>query len=145
MTSPSREQMDAMIDLHFRFEVEDDVDGVLSTMLPDAVHDTVGSPTGPLNGREQARGFYTQLFKDLSGTSLTTLRRYYGEGFVVDESMWRGTAPGSPLGIPGHGRPLSFRILHVFELDGDAQIRRENVWLDFAAIVQQLGSPPAVA
>jgi len=31
----------------------------------------------------------------------------------------------------------------VFDMAPDGQIRRENVWLDFAAILQQLGAAPA--
>ena len=51
-----KERFDRMIDRHFRFEAEDDVEGVLSTMVPEVEHDVVGSPTGPLHGRQQARG-----------------------------------------------------------------------------------------
>jgi hypothetical protein len=136
-----RAKVDAMVDRHFHFEVTDDVEGVLSTMRPEAVHDTVGSPTGPLQGREQARGFYAQLFADLKGEAVETVRRYYGEGFVVDESVWRGRAVGAPFGIPGKNKPLTFRILHVFELSEDAEILRENVWIDFMAIFAQLQAP----
>jgi steroid delta-isomerase-like uncharacterized protein len=134
-------QLDALVDRHFRFEAEDDVDGVLSTMADDLEHDVVGSPTGPLHGREQARGFYEALFADLSGEKVTSLRRHYGPDFVVDESLWEGTAPGTPFGIPGGGRRLRFRMLHVFDIAPDGHIRRENVWLDLAAILQQLGGP----
>jgi predicted ester cyclase len=141
MTTMDRARVDAMIDRPFRFEVEDDVEGVLSTMHADVEHDVVGSPLGPLLGHDAARGFYRQLFADLSGEKITTLRRYYGEGFAVDESLWEGTAPGTPLGIPGDGKPVAFRILHVLEFDADAQIKRENVWLDFGAIVRQLSGP----
>jgi predicted ester cyclase len=48
-----------------------------------------------------------------------------------------GTVVGSLLGLPGHGRRISFRILHVFEFR-DGLISRENVWLDTAAVVSQL-------
>jgi predicted ester cyclase len=41
------------------------------------------------------------------------------------------------LGLPGHGRRISFRILHVFEFR-DGLLSRENLWLDSAAIVSQL-------
>ena len=44
---------------------------------------------------------------------------------------------GSMLGLPGHGRRISYRILHLFEFR-DGLISRENVWLDSAAIVSQL-------
>lgn len=138
MNAMTQEQFDRMIDRHFRFEAENDVDGVLSTMVDDVEHDVVGSPTGPLNGQQAARGFYDALFADLSGEKVTTLRRYYGPDFVVDESLWEGTAPGTPFGIPGGGRRIAFRLLHVFDMAPDGKIKRENVWLDLAAILQQL-------
>jgi predicted ester cyclase len=46
---------------------------------------------------------------------------------------------GSMLGLPGNGRRITFRILHVFEFR-DGLISRENVWLDTAAMIQQLSS-----
>ena len=67
-----------------------------------------------------------------------TLRRYYGEDFLVDESMWRGRAPGRPFGIEGKDRPLRFRLLHVVEFADDGAMKRENVWVDLAAIRHQL-------
>jgi steroid delta-isomerase-like uncharacterized protein len=141
MSAESQQMFDRMIDRHFRFEAEDDVDGVLSTMADDVEHEVVGSPTGPVHGKASARGFYDALFADLSGEKVTTLRRYYGPDFVVDESLWEGTAPGTPFGIPGNGRRLSFRLLHIFDMAADGRIKRENVWLDLAAILQQLGAP----
>ena len=143
MNDELKQTFDRMIDRHFRFEAEDDIEGVLSTMVDDVEHDVVGYPTGPVHGKTAARGFYDALFADLSGEKVTTLRRYYGPDFVVDESLWEGTALGAPFGIPGHGRKLSFRLLHVFDMAPDGQIKRENVWLDFAAILQQLNAPQA--
>jgi len=137
----SRHEMDRKLDEHFSFEARDDVAGVLATLAPDVEHDIVGSPTGPTHGREAARGFYESLFKDLSDSHVQSLRRLYGENFLVDESLWRGRAPGRPFGIEGKGRPLEFRLLHVIEFSEGGAIKRENVWLDLAAIIQQL-SPP---
>ena len=144
MNAELQQRFDCMIDRHFRFEAEDDVAGVLRTMVDDSEHDVVGSPTGPVRGKPAARGFYDTLFADLAGEKVTTLRRYYGPDFVVDESLWEGTATGTPFGIPGHGRKLKFRLLHVFDMAADGQIKRENVWLDFASILQQLNAPQAI-
>ena len=47
---------------------------------------------------------------------------------------------GEFMGIPGNGRSITFRILHVFEFD-DSAITREQVWLDTGAIVAQLTAP----
>lgn len=134
----SRDEMDRKIDEHFGFEARDDIDGVVSTLAPDAVHDIVGWPGGPTLGRENARPFYETLFRDLAEGKVTCTRRLYGENFVVDDSVWEGAAPGRPFGIEGRGRPLTFRLLHVVEFTADGQIQRENVWVDLAAMIQQL-------
>lgn len=133
----SHAEMDRKIEEHFTFEANDDVEGVLATLAPDVEHDVVGSPTGP-TGRDGAREFYTSLFADLSDGRFTTLRRLYGDGFLVDESLWAGTASGCPFGLDGRNRPLEFRLLHVFEFTDDGDIARENVWIDLAAIIAQL-------
>ena len=53
-------------------------------------------------------------------------------------SVWRGRAPGRPFGLAGKNRPLEFRLLHVIEFAKNGDIKRENVWVDLAAILQQL-------
>jgi predicted ester cyclase len=58
---------------------------------------------------------------------------------LIQEARITGTVVGSMLGLPGNGRRINFRMLHVFEFR-DGLISRENVWLDSAAIVQQLSS-----
>lgn len=133
-------EMDRKLDEHFAFEARDDVAGVLSTLTPDVVHDIVGWPTGPAHGREAARPFYETLFADLADGEVKSLRRYHGANFLVDESLWRGTAPGRPFGIEGRGRPLEFRLLHIIEFSEGGDISRENVWVDLAAVIAQL--PP---
>jgi len=131
-------QMDARMDEHFGFEAADNVAGVLATLTEDAEHDIVGWPTGPTHGRDGARPFYETLFADLADGQVETLRRLYGEAFMVDESLWRGRAPGRPFGLEGRGRPVEFRLLHVVEFADSGAIRRENVWVDLASIIQQL-------
>jgi hypothetical protein len=134
----TREIMDAKMDEHFGFEQSDNVAGVLATLTDDAEHDIVGWPTGPTHGREAARGFYEALFADLADGRIETIRRLYGDDFMVDESKWSGRAPGRPFGLEGRNRPLAFRLLHVVEFTQDGNIKRENVWVDLASIIQQL-------
>lgn len=134
----TRDQMDTVVDRHFRFESEDDVEGVLSTLADDVEHDIVGWPAGPSRGREGARPVYEQMFDDLADGRVTTRKRLYGDGFIVDESLWEGTAVGRPFGLEGRGRALKFRVLHVLEFRETGEIQRENTWFDMAAIVAQL-------
>jgi hypothetical protein len=130
--------MDQKIDQHFGFEASDNVEGVLATLAPDATHDIVGWPAGPTHGRDAARQFYVQLFSDLAESKVSVIKRLYGPNFMIDESLWEGRAPGRPFGLEGRNRPLKFRLLHVVEFTEDGLIQREQVWLDMAAIIQQL-------
>lgn len=132
------QQMDRKMDEHFAFEGQDDVEGVLATLTEDVEHDIVGWPFGPSHGREGARKFYEATFHDLSESKVRCVKRLYGHNFMVDESIWKGKAPGRPFGLEGRNRPLEFRLLHVVEFADNGNIKRENVWLDLASIIQQL-------
>ena len=134
----TRAQMDAKLDEHFGFEAADNVEGVLATLADEVEHDIVGWPTGPVRGREAVRPFYETLFSDLADGEVRSTRRLYGENFMVDDSIWKGRASGRPFGIEGGDRPLEFRLLHLLEFAETGDIKRENVWIDLAAIQQQL-------
>lgn len=131
-------EMDQKLDEHFAYEAKDDVEGVIGTLDERVEHDVVGWPGGPSFGRDQARSFYEATFPDLADGKVTSLRRLYGENFMVDDFIWSGVAKGRPFGFEGRGRPLEFRVLHVLEFTDRGDIKRENVWLDIAAIQQQL-------
>jgi len=131
-------EADRLIDEHFRHELSGDIAAVVATFSADVEHDVVGRPAVS-HGRAEAAAFYEELFSDLDVEGFETVRRYHGEGFVVDESILHGRAKGSPFGIPGHNRPLQFRLLHVFEIR-DGYITRENAWIDVAAIMSQLSA-----
>ena len=135
----SRAQIDQLINDHFMYEATDDLDGVMSTLADEVEHHVIPSPVGVLHDKTKIRAFYKMLYGDIKGESVTPLRRLYGEDFVVDEVIWNGyVEDGRPFLCDGKSGPVSFRLLHVFELRGD-KISREQVWCDLAAIQQQLG------
>ena len=139
MSKLTREEMDRIINEHFGYEAQDDVDGVVSTLTEDVEHDVVGSPGSQIKGREAARKYYQGLFPNLKGESVRPLRRYYGDDFMIDETMWTGHVVGQMLGAPGREGRASFRILHLLEFR-DGKISRENVWMDLASVMKQLGT-----
>jgi steroid delta-isomerase-like uncharacterized protein len=136
-TAVGRAEVDRLVDEHFDAEVRQDLDTLLATFADDVEHDVVGSATIS-HGKPQVEAFYRSLLRDLKLESIENVRRYHGPGFVVDESVVHARAIGRPLGFDGRDRPLTFRLLHVFDI-ADGRIRRENAWLDTAAIVAQLG------
>ena len=139
MSTP-REQMDQIINDHFMFEATDNVDGVVASLADEVEHEVVPSPVGVLHDRAQIRAFYEMLFSSVKGESVTPLRRLYGDDFVVDEAIWHGRiSDGRPFLCDGKSGPVSFRLLHIFELR-NGKISRENVWCDLASIQRQLGA-----
>ncbi len=138
----NREQMDMLIEQHIEAEKRGDVDGCVAMYTDDVEHDVVGSPLGALHGPAAAKGFYGFLTSNIQTEEMTPTRRYYGDDFCVIEHTWSGTVPGEFLGIPGHGRRINFRLLHIWEFK-HGRISRENVWLDGAAITAQLAGDAA--
>lgn len=135
----SRAEMDRIIDEHFGYEAADDVEGVMASLAPAVEHEVVPSPVGALRDPARIRAYYERLFGSVKGEGVTPIRRLYGDDFIVDETLWRGTIEdGSIFLCDGKSGPVSFRLLHVFELE-DGKITREAAWCDLAAIQRQLG------
>jgi steroid delta-isomerase-like uncharacterized protein len=130
-------QMQDLVSRHIRAEGAGDVDGAVAVYTDDVEHDVVGFPGSPHHGRDGARRFYEELTANFRAEGEEMLRRYFTDDAMVLEQIMTGTVIGSMLGLPGHGRRISFRMLHVFEFR-EGSISRENVWLDSAAIADQL-------
>ena len=133
-----REQMDQLVNDHFKYEATDDVEGVLGTMTEDAEHQVVGGPDGPLRGKAALRRFYERLFADLRGERVEPVMRLYGDDFLVDETILIGqVVDGRPFRLDGMSGKARIRLLHVFKLR-DGLIEKENVWFDFDEVKRQL-------
>lgn len=131
-------EMDRMVEEHFRFEAEDDVEGVLATLTDDATHHLVGSPYGQLVGTAAIRDFYVELFTDVAGEDVQPVARRYGDHLLIDESRWTGTMrDGRLFGFPGRSGHVTFDLLHVLEFR-DGRIAREQVWPDAVTIDRAL-------
>jgi steroid delta-isomerase-like uncharacterized protein len=136
----SPEEMEELITRHIEAEKASDPAGAVSVYTDDVQHDVVGSPLGPLAGKASAQGFYEFLTQTIRTEEMVPTRRYFGDDFCVMEHDWSGTVPGEFLGIPGNGKSISFRLLHIWEFK-NGLISRENVWLDSGVIIQQLTEP----
>ncbi|HEY5335503.1 MAG TPA: ester cyclase, partial [Mycobacteriales bacterium] len=65
--------------------------------------------------------------------------RFDAVDHVVDESLATGHVTGSFLGVDGQGSPVSFRMLHVFDLR-DGLISREQAWFDTSGVRRQIAA-----
>lgn len=133
-----KEQMITLVERHLKAEGTGDVEGAVAVYTDDVEHDVVGWPQGVLHGKDEARGFYQHLTANFRTEEERPTHRYISDDAMVLDQQMTGTVMGSLLGLPGNGRRITFRVLHVFEFK-DGLISRENVWLDGAAIQQQLG------
>jgi len=132
-------EMKRLIEEHLAAEAKADLDGCVAMYTDDVVHDVVGAPSGPVSGPDAAKDFYAYLTANVSGEAASVNQSWFGDDFCVMEHQWKGTVPGEFLGIPGNGKPVDFRMLHIWEFK-DGKMSRENVWLDGAAIISQLTS-----
>ena len=134
----TRKELDQIINDHFMFEATDNIDGVLGSLAEAVEHEVVPSPMGTSRDKGQIRSYYELLFTHVSGESVAPARRYYGDDFVIDETMWHGRIEdGQPFLCEGKSGPVSFKLLHVFEVRG-GKITREQAWCNLAAIQRQL-------
>ena len=130
-------QMQGLVDIHMTAENHGDIDAAVAVYTEDVEHDVVGFPNSPSRGKDAARNFYAYLTANFRSESWDVLRQFFADDAMVLEQLMTGTVIGSLLGLPGNGRRISFRMMHVFEFR-DGLISRENIWLDIAAVADQL-------
>lgn len=133
-------EMRALVERHLKAEGAGDVEGAIAVYTDDVVHDAVGFPGSPRQGKDAAREFYRFLTANFRTEDEQPLHQFVTDDALVLEQLMTGTVIGEMVGIPGNGRTVSFGILHVFEFR-DGLVSREQVWMDSAAIVQQLTAP----
>lgn len=134
--------MKDLIEQHIAAEMAGDTARAVSVYTENVEHDVIGSPTGPVRGPAAAQGFYDQLTADLDTEQMVPTREQYGDDFCVVEHEATCVVKGAFMGIPGNGRRVTFRMLHVWDFKDDA-ISREQVWLDGASIAAQLATGDA--
>lgn len=132
-------EMIAQVERHLKAEGAGDIDGAVAVYADDIEHDAIGFPGSPRTGKDAARQFYAFLTANFRTEDETPIHRYFSDDSMILEQSMTGSVIGEMLGIPGNGRRISFRILHVFDFR-DGLIAREQVWIDSAAIVAQLNS-----
>jgi steroid delta-isomerase-like uncharacterized protein len=133
-------EMIALVEQHLKAEGAGDVEGAVAVYTDDIVHDAVGFPGSPRTGKDAAREFYRFLTANFRTEGEEPLNRFFDGDTMILEQAMTGAVIGEMLGIPGNGRRVTFRILHVVGF-GDGLISREQVWIDSGAIMAQLTTP----
>lgn len=90
-----------IIDRHFAAANAHDVQATLDTYTEDTVWDDVTHPDAPFHGKQAVGEIYSSIIDAIPDVLLTSVKRYAGDGFVVDESILSGHVHGEWV---GHGR-----------------------------------------
>ena len=129
--------MPDVIERHFAAENAHDVAATLATYTDDVVWDDVANPACPVRGRDAAAAMYEGIMSAIPDLHLESMSRFATGNHVVDEALATGHIHGNFLGVNGGGAPVSFRMLHVFDLR-DGLISREQAWFDTASVLRQI-------
>jgi steroid delta-isomerase-like uncharacterized protein len=128
-----------IIEQHFVAENNHDVAATLATYTHDVVWDDVAHPLCPVQGKDTVAVMYESILTAIPDLHLELISRFSGGDHVVDESRATGHVEGSFLGVAGGGAPVSFRMLHVFDIR-DELISREQAWFDTADVLRQMAA-----
>jgi ketosteroid isomerase-like protein len=120
----------AVVDAHFHNENPDDIDKAID-LYGDTIVWEVPARGVLLRDKAAVRDAYLNIFKSYQIHSMTPVRRFGADNYVVDDTIAEMTlvgdveknVPGCPLPA---GTRVSMRIVHIFELDDDGRIIREN-------------------
>ena len=126
-----------IIERHFAAENAHDVLATLDTYTEDVIWDDVGNPACPVHGKAATSGMYAGIRAAIPDLHIESVLRLGDAEHVVEEALASGHVQGSFLGVEGGGAPVSFRMLHVFDLR-DGLIAREQAWFDTAEVLRQI-------
>lgn len=117
-----------------------DVEAMVAHWSEDGVEDVV--PIGVIRGRDELRGFLTELFAAMPDASTTITRLIAGEQDCAVEWRLEGTFNGAPfMGIEPTGTRIELREVSVVELK-DGEIVGLTAYFDGASYARQIGMLP---
>jgi len=120
----------AAVDAHFHNENPEDIDKAI-----DLYGDTIvwEVPARGVVHRDKAavKAAYLKMFQSYQIHSMTPIRRFAAGDYVVDDVVADMTLVGDvENNVPGcpmpSGTRVSLRVVHIFELDDQGRIIREN-------------------
>jgi len=120
----------ATVDAHFHNENPRDIDKAIE-LYGDSIVWEVPARGVLLRDKAAVKAAYLKMFESYQIHSMTTVRRFGADNWVVDDTVGDMTLTGDvETNVPGcplpSGTRVNMRIVHIFELDDDGRITREN-------------------
>ena len=119
-----------VVDQHFHNENPADIDKAID-LYGDTIVWEVPARGVLLRNKAEVKAAYLKMFQSYGIHALVPLRRFGAGNFVVDDTIAEMTLVGDvETNVPGcplpSGTRVSLRVVHIFELDDDGRIIREN-------------------
>lgn len=128
----------AVLEIHFRSEVEHDWEACLGTFKDVPRYEIV--PTGQIHeGRDAVLAYHRGQRGAFPDQRHENVRIHVADDdTVVTEFDLLGTNTGPFMGLEPTGKAFRVPVVAVFSFDGD-RITNERVYLDVASLVRQIG------
>jgi steroid delta-isomerase-like uncharacterized protein len=139
-----RARREAVMREHVEAENRHDPAGVARTFARPRYDVPAMGPIGQAEGATAVEALLGGLFEAFPDWHAEAGPYHHADNAVFVEVGMTGTQRGAFAGIPPTGRRMDVRVACIFEFEGDRLVG-ENVYFDFATVLQQLGVllPPA--
>ncbi|MFZ1179219.1 MAG: ester cyclase [Mycobacterium sp.] len=134
-----RERREAIVNQHAEAENRHDVEATIATF-----HHPRYEVNGQLSDGEAAvRGLLQGLMRGFPDLHAEIGKLRHTDDAVFGETLITGTHDGEWAGIPPTGHRVEVPVAAIFEFDED-RLLCEKVYMDFAAVLTQIGVLPAI-
>jgi hypothetical protein len=118
------------VDQHFHNENPEDIDKAID-LYGDSIVWEVPARGVLLRNKADVRAAYLKMFESYQIHKMIPIRRFASANFVTDDTIAEMTLVGDvENNVPGcplpSGTRVSLRVVHIFELDDNGGIIREN-------------------
>ena len=134
-----RQRRKAIVNQHAEAENRHDIEATIATFH----HPRYEMNGDPSDGEAAVRELLQGLMNGLPDLHAEIGKMRHADDAVIIEGLITGTHDGEWAGIPPTGRRVEVPAAAIFEFDED-RLLCEKVYMDFAAVLTQIGVLPAI-
>lgn len=134
-----RQRREAIVSQHAEAENRHDVEATIATFY----HPRYEMNGQPSDGEAAVRELLQGLMHGFPDLYVEIGRMRHADDAVFGEALITGTHDGEWAGIPPTGCRVEVPVAAIFEFDGD-RLLCEKVYMDFSAVLTQIGVLPAI-
>jgi steroid delta-isomerase-like uncharacterized protein len=134
-----RQRREAIVTQHADAENQHDVEATIATFHRPR-YEVNGTPS---DGEQAVRELLQGLMSGFPDLHVEIGELRHADDAIFGETLITGTHDGEWAGIPPTGRRIEVPVAAIFEFDED-RLLCEKVYMDFAAVLTQIGVLPAM-